>query len=208
MVEQIDSLLAAEQTQQSTRVLATLVSAGAMDIKIAIGYDRPPARDFNEVAELYIGRMLVTAAAKYALPPAFQTSRYAVGSVSNLPLYLGIRGWGYLIEDDPVVVPASDKGADRSFEGWILQFVESAPEHLPALAAANIYCEADYLSFENSLSANLRQQIGMFRVRVLVEDLSDPCAIAIAAPPWLSVRAFETMNLTVRVSSWARSLRC
>ncbi|MHC2621510.1 superfamily II DNA or RNA helicase [Bradyrhizobium huanghuaihaiense] len=40
LIEQIDSLIAAEQTQQSTRVLATLVSAGAMDIKIAIRADR------------------------------------------------------------------------------------------------------------------------------------------------------------------------
>ncbi|MGY3536081.1 MULTISPECIES: DEAD/DEAH box helicase family protein [unclassified Bradyrhizobium] len=40
LVEQIDSLLAAEQTQQSTRVLATLVSTGAMDIKVAVRADR------------------------------------------------------------------------------------------------------------------------------------------------------------------------
>jgi hypothetical protein len=51
-----------------------------------IGFDRPPVRDFDDVAKLYIGLMLVTAAAKYALPPAFQTTRYAVNTVSDLPL--------------------------------------------------------------------------------------------------------------------------
>lgn len=166
-----------------------------------IGYDRPPTREFDDVARPHIGRMLVTAAAKYALPPAFQTSHHAVGSVSDLPLYLGLRGWGYLIEDDSVATTTPDQTGERAFESWILQFVESAPEHLPTLAVARIYSDADYQSLENSLPADLRRQVGMYRVRALVKDFNDPCAIAVAAPPWLAVRAVETMNLTVRVAN-------
>ena len=40
LVEQIDSLLASEETAHSTRILATLISAGSMDLKLAIRMDR------------------------------------------------------------------------------------------------------------------------------------------------------------------------
>ncbi|MHC2621506.1 RNA polymerase sigma factor (sigma-70 family) [Bradyrhizobium huanghuaihaiense] len=166
-----------------------------------VGYDRPPAREFDEVADLHIGHMLVTAAAKYALPPAFLTSRYAIHTVADLPIYLGLRGWGYLIEDDSVAAAPTDLDSERAFEEWILRFTESAPEHASTLAAANIYCDADYLSREISLTADLRRQLGLYRVRALSQDVDDPCALAAAAPPWLAVRAVESMNLTVRVAN-------
>jgi hypothetical protein len=40
LVEQIDSLLASEETAHSTRILATLISTGSMDIKLAVRADR------------------------------------------------------------------------------------------------------------------------------------------------------------------------
>ena len=40
LVEQIDSLLASDETAHSTQILATLISAGSMDIKLAVRTDR------------------------------------------------------------------------------------------------------------------------------------------------------------------------
>jgi superfamily II DNA or RNA helicase len=40
LVEQIDSLLGSEETAHSTRILATLISAGSLDIKLAVRADR------------------------------------------------------------------------------------------------------------------------------------------------------------------------
>jgi hypothetical protein len=65
-----------------------------------LGFDRPPAWEFEEIATRFPGRMLLTAAARFALPSGFHGSREPVGVVADLPVYLGTRGWGYLIDDD------------------------------------------------------------------------------------------------------------
>src|SRR3954451_17283027 len=65
-----------------------------------LGFDRPPAREFEGVAARFPGRMLLTAAARFALPSGFCGSHEPVGVLADLPIYLGTRGWGYFIDDD------------------------------------------------------------------------------------------------------------
>lgn len=167
-----------------------------------LGFDRPPAREFEEIATRFPGRMLLTAAAKFALPSGFQASREPVGVVADLPVHLGTRGWGYLIDDDVAELAGADGTSSRSFEGWVREVVEENPDLSEELSQAKIYNEADYLANEISLPSSLRKKTGTFRFRKLIKDASeDPCAIALAAPPWLSVRAIETINLTVRVAN-------
>ena len=167
-----------------------------------LGFDRPPAREFEEIATRFPGRMLLTAAARFALPSGFHGSRAPVGVVADVPVYLGTRGWGYLIDDD-VAEAASTKGpSPRSFEGWVREFVEETPNLSDALSQANIHNEVDYLANEISLPSSVRKTIGIYRFRMLFKNSKeDPRAIALAAPPWLANRAIETISLTVRVAN-------
>jgi hypothetical protein len=167
-----------------------------------LGFDRPPAREFEEIATRFPGRMLLTVAAKFALPSGFEASREAVGVVAGLPVHLGTRGWGYLIDDAVAKAPGADGISSPSFEGWVREFVEETPELSEQLSQAKIYNEFDYLANEISLPSSVRRTVGTYRFRRLINNASeDPCAIALAAPPWLATRAIETVNLTVRVAN-------
>jgi hypothetical protein len=167
-----------------------------------LGFDRPPALEFEEVAARFPGRMLLTAAAKFALPSGFHGSGEPVGVVADLPVYLGTRGWGYLIDDD-IAEAASTKGTSpRLFEGWVREFVEETPNLSEELSQANIFNDADYLANEISIPSSVRKKIGIYRFRILIKNAKDdPSAIALAAPPWLANRAIETISLTVRVAN-------
>jgi RNA polymerase sigma factor (sigma-70 family) len=189
----LEDLLAAWQQRSSPD--------GAVGV-LHLGFDRPPAREFEGIATRFPGRMLLTAAAKYALPSGFQASREPVGLVADLPVHLGTRGWGYLIDDDVAEAAGANGTSSRSFEGWVREFVEETPGLSEELSQAKIYNEADYLANEVSLPSSVRKKIGTYRFRKLINNASeDPCAIALAAPPWLAVRAIETINLTVRVAN-------
>src|SRR5262245_30615678 len=68
-----------------------------------IGFDRPASPLFDVVAERYPGKMLVTAAAMYALPHGFEYTKEPIGKVENQPIYLATAGWGYFDTDDSAV---------------------------------------------------------------------------------------------------------
>lgn len=72
-----------------------------------LGFDRPPAREFDSIAEHWPGHMLVTASAKFGPPAGFVASEGEVGSVGDLPVYLGVRGWGYTV--DEALIPKVEK---------------------------------------------------------------------------------------------------
>ena len=167
-----------------------------------VGFDRPPSREFEEVAAGYSGRMRLTAAARFGLPTGFQTSNVEIGRVGGVPIYLGLRGWGYLLEDKDVVATSKPAALGRAYEGWVRDYVESAPHVAQEFSEASIYGEMDYLAHEVRLPQRLRQQVGLYRFkRSIGTSFNDPCAIARAAPPWLSRRSLESIPLPVRVSN-------
>jgi hypothetical protein len=170
---------------------------------IHVGFDRPPSQEFEPLARDYPGRALVTAAARFALPANFHASEAEVGRVGSLPVFLGTRGWGYLIHDDAGLIPARNPvGASRAAEGWVREFLAGAPDSGPVLQAAGIWNDADYLAREAELPPAIRCQAGLYRFRQLVATgRDDPCAFARAAPPWLAERTFASICLTVRVAN-------
>jgi hypothetical protein len=126
-----------------------------------------------------------------------------VGHVGALPIFLGIRGWGYLLEDPGVAaIPEQPSpGPSRAAEGWVRDFLLRVPEAARALEQADIWDEPDYLAREATLAATLRGQLCIHRLRQLLGPVrDDPCAFAQAAPPWLGERNLETLSLTVRLS--------
>ena len=173
---------------------------------IHVGFDRQPSHNFEFLAQSHPGKALVTAAARYALPADFWASRRPIGEVNGLPLFVGTRGWGYLLdnEDEDDLTPSSELSTrPRQPDGWIADFVLHRPEAAFSLQAADIWDDADYLALEANLPTTLRHEVGLERFRYLISktDRSDPCAIACAVPPWLAERAFDTMSLTVRLTN-------
>jgi hypothetical protein len=167
-----------------------------------VGFDRPASRSFDDTAASHLGRLLVTGSAKFALPDGFVSSSEPIGFVERIPLYLGLRGWGYLLDDVIEHAPVPPRLPQRRTFGWVREIAAVSPSLFMELDAAGIYDDASYTEFEGALDNTTRRSVGMFRFGVLIGSArGDPCAFARAAPPWLSQREFRSMELTVRLTN-------
>ena len=94
-----------------------------------LGFDRPPAREFDTIAEQWPGHMLVTASAKFGLPVGFVASDGEIGRVSDLPVYLGVRGWGYTVDEAliPKVKKTEAVSPARPPAGWVRRLLDQHP---------------------------------------------------------------------------------
>lgn len=169
-----------------------------------IGFDRPHSAAFEEIASAYPGRMLLTASAKYGVPNQFDASESPVGQVGHLPIYLALRGWGYVETDSAKLEPTKVQLQvdSQAWSDWLIGFTHARPEFLEDLATAQVVSEASYLLNEAALPWEVRYRSGLFRYGHLIggED-DDPCAIVRAAPPWLRSRKLEEIDLTVRLQN-------
>ena len=82
-------------------------------------------------------------------------------------------------------------------EGWVREFLDDNADLAEDLSKAKIYDEAGYLENEGALPDPVREKIGTYRFDRLSRNLNDPCAIARAAPPWLSARTMDRIGLTL-----------
>src|ERR1700742_3444691 len=57
------------------------------------GFSRSPSHVYDAVAADQLGRMLLTASAKYALPSGFRSYKNPLGIVDGQPVFAGIGGW-------------------------------------------------------------------------------------------------------------------
>ena len=71
--------------------------------------------------------------------------------MGSLPVFLGTKGWGYLLDDD-VVPDTALAVAARAPEGWVTGLIAKDFEANAALQAADIYNETDYLARESHSS--------------------------------------------------------
>ena len=177
---------------------------------IHVGFGRPPARVFNELADNNEGRLLVTQGAGFVLPQPFRCSEAKVAEVDNLLIFLALEGWGYSI-DDPTAgsISHSRVGIAREFgkgnaltpvaRGWVLQFLAVAPEFEEALKQAGVHDEESYLGHETMLPDSVRTTLGQFRLDFLIRDASDPLEIVRCAPPWLRSQQPEKLPITIRL---------
>ncbi|MGZ3388761.1 MAG: DNA-directed RNA polymerase subunit alpha C-terminal domain-containing protein, partial [Isosphaeraceae bacterium] len=165
-----------------------------------IGFDRPPSAAFDDLALQYPGRLLATASAKFGLPRGYETSEHPVAVIDDLPIFIGTRGWGYLVEDHEL--PAQPRSAplpEYSPRGWVRDFLAARRDLEDALGEAGIFDDDSYLELEGRLAWEARLRAGQFRFRSLVDSAEeDPCAMARGAPPWLGRRPFSEMKLPVR----------
>lgn len=170
-----------------------------------LGFHRPPTDTFLEVAQAFPGRLLLTAAAKYGMPPEYAASDQPVGYADYLPVFLGTLGWGYALDAQELtlsIAPIPPPAPLPQPEGWVEEFIKTDVTYREAFRSATIHNEPSYLVNEGTLTRDLRYQSGLFRYRKLIgADDQDPCAIARSAPPWLQERAFNSMELSVRVAN-------
>ncbi|MDO9489440.1 MAG: DNA-directed RNA polymerase subunit alpha C-terminal domain-containing protein [Sphingomonadaceae bacterium] len=162
-----------------------------------VGFERRLARTFGDAADRYPGRILLTPGAKGALPQAFKTSTHPVATVADEALFLGLDGWGY-VEPEPDVLECKTP----TFSGWLELYVAERSDDADQLAETGIIDDSTYLRYENGLDRELRKRLGIYRLNATsAADDDDPCAVARAAPPWLTARAVEELNLTVRIAN-------
>lgn len=168
-----------------------------------VGFDRPPSNSFDQIAAAHPGRMLLTAAAKYALPNSFLASATPIDVVEGAEVFVGLQGWGYTLED-----PATGIGGVESPgqgieahepKGWISSFLKEHPLDAEALSVLGIFDEPSYQDREAGLEQGVRHRTGVFRARYLVGfNCEDPCKLARAAPPWVAERELTSLALPVR----------
>lgn len=185
---------------------------GAIAGVIHVGFGRPPARAFNEVAGSNEGRLLVTQGARFVLPQSFRCSGAKVAEVDGLPIFLALEGWGYSIED-PTARSISQTGFSSKgnpangtnqvpvTRGWVAQFLSVAPEFEENLNQVGIYDEESYLEREGVLQDSIRTSLGQFRYDFLIRDAADPLDIVRCVPPWLRSLEVGKLPLTVRLGN-------
>lgn len=170
-----------------------------------IGFTRPAARQFDQFVSAHEGRLLITAAAKFALPEGYTASEGVIGFVEELPVHLGIRGWGYEIPED--AIPNAERSVRHSVSeepatGWIKKYLEVEPDHAELLSVHGIFDDRSYFEREAELPWDVRRSLGIFRYKETFSgEQADPCAVARASPPWLLSRKFETIDVSVRVTN-------
>ena len=169
-----------------------------------IGFGRPSSAAFEAVAQEHPSRLLVTGSTKFGLPDGYEASADPIGFVENLPIHMGTRGWGYVVEEEDLrkVIKHHAPILHIEASGWVANFLALHPDFADPLEQANIFDENSYIEAERALPWEPRYRAGLFRFHSLIgmQD-NDPTAIARAAPPWLEGRLVETMNLSVRVAN-------
>ena len=166
-----------------------------------VGFYRPPSHIFADVAREFVGQLLLTESTKYSLPDIFLSSKYPVGRADGMRIYVGLRGWGYEIEDPSIrdaAEIASLELAGRDFRDWVALFVVEDPDAKSSLLNRDIFDDATYLREEKNLDHATRRKLGQYRTRKLAGDSDDPCQVAGACPPWLLERELVTLELPVR----------
>ena len=171
-----------------------------------IGFEQLASELFEPLTALYPGRLLVTAAAKYALPAQFKSETTPVGTVAEVPVFLATTGWAALSARRASETPAHSQQPSQILSfgsaNWLAAFLDQHPDLAPTLKGAGIVDDASYLANEAHLDRSIRRRVGMFRCYELIgERRDDPCAIVQEAPPWLLDRALDTIGLTVRISN-------
>lgn len=176
---------------------------------IHIGFDRPSTEAFEETAEHYPGRMLLTASARYALGLFGDCAHQAAGEADQIPLYVALSGWGYTAKADEIgLAPAhsvtfpstqancadeasaQDEALVNGHEdeqinwpiqaNWIQGLPSIDPELLEVTKNVGIVDEKSYFEREKLLDATHRVRLGYCRLQILLREKDSQNPIEIA----------------------------
>jgi len=189
----LESVLDAWKDRASPEVVAGVLH---------VGFARPPARAFEELIAGYAGHLLLTSAARFSLPQGFDAAATPIGHIELLPIFLATKGWGYLVDEATLSISEKVPAApEHRPTGWVRGFLEQQSDASGKFVEAGIHDEQSYLAAESSLEFRFRRLSGLYRFKAMMGSGSqDPCEFARAAPPWLSARPVELLDLTVRIA--------
>ena len=196
----LESLIAAWKPFEGQEVATGIVH---------VGFGRPDTEAFEETAERYPGRMLLTASARYALGLLGDCAPQVAGEANQLPLYVALSGWGYTAKADEIglaqahsltfpssqAIYADEGGAQNEARAnghedeqinwpiqpnWIQSLSSIDPELLEIAKNAGITDEKSYLRREQLLDAAPRARLGHYRLQILLEKKDTQNPIEIA----------------------------
>lgn len=187
----------------------SVMDAGACGV-VHVGFWRPDSAEFEAAAAGQPGAVLLTEAAKWALPDSFRTSSRPVGSVGELLLYLGLSGWGYERNEDSSDASWDAESESEAAEGdgsppvdqpWIENVRQQRPDLWRAAVSAGIVDDATYLARERGLTSGQRDDLGYLRLRWFAgAELSKDSILGSLrfAPPWLLEMDVSALALSAR----------
>lgn len=182
---------------------------------VHVGFWRPSTQAFSEILAAHPGRILLTGAARYALPISFRASSMPVGEVEGLPLFLALCGWGY-DADDPTAaataIPTRERPAATYADpslftlpsanlGWISHLTSVHSDLYASAVEYGVVDEASYLCQEGKLPVWMRHRLGDVRFRWYCKDELTPDNIldhVAFAPPWFLKLPIGILSLSTR----------
>ena len=110
------------RTLQSAKTQWKLVVAQDPDAVavVHVGFSRPATSDLTTAIDELAGRVLLTAAARWAIWRTDASSSFSIGFVESdvegdrLPLYLALEGWGYRVSDEGIGLTHARESANAS----------------------------------------------------------------------------------------------
>lgn len=183
---------------------------------VHIGISRPPNREFQDLAQKFPNRLLLTDSARWALNEQ-GTYSSCVGQVGDQNMYLALTGWGYSCERYPNNRdhienngPNDEEAANNkqpasriNYPPWLRNLQKVSPSLFKTATDFGIMDDRSYFSLERELPQDVRRKLGFSRMMSLLEyyEKDDPIWVARCAPPWLSSATFGRLKVTVRCNN-------
>lgn len=178
---------------------------------VHVGFWRPDASSFSAACLGNEGKVLLTSAAKFALPSSYRSASHPLSTIEGFPIYLASSGWGYEIEENPSsrteptpkVPPAQTlpAGIPHFPSGWIERLEAVDAILFRECSKLFILNESLYQEREALLPSKMRDCLANYRFNqlaghnpsrdLLVDELR-------FAPPWILRLSTKSLNLQVR----------
>jgi transcriptional regulator with XRE-family HTH domain len=184
--------------------------AGACAV-VHTGFWRPDTSELEAAASGMRGKVLLTDAAKWALPQQFKSSSRPRAEAGGLFLYEALSGWGYEKEDDSGAeqppeegARQTDLGANRSLDlpcKWLDELSRRRPDLWRDGEIAGVHDERSYLQNEWRMSDESRDELASLRFAALTGTRPDEENIIRSleyAPPWLLAMNIDALALSAR----------
>lgn len=186
---------------------------------VHVGFWRPDASSFDLVCSDHEGRVLLTGAAKLALPQTFSSAEYPCSVVENLPVYLALSGWGYEI-DEPLVEQVAPDPSLKQMVGapseiskspldWLADLERESPDLFAECSRFSILSEVLYQQMESLLPTSVRNRLAAYRFKALTgyppsrDIMVDGLMFA---PPWVLRLSTSALDLPIRATNCLRKI--
>ncbi len=184
---------------------------------VHVGFWRPDTGAFEDAASKQQGVVLLTDAARGALPPSFRSASSPCASVDGLLLFEAYSGWGYERGEVDHQAPRLDVLSRKSSSPeslvnpppaissqWLALLKVDVPTLWAAAEAAGIHDDAAYVVRESSVPYPERDDLAYFRYSSFTGGPPTDSNILDSlgyAPPWLLNLDVKALDLSTRPSN-------